>query len=589
MCLALTSLSSCSDTLNAPTQSSLDESFIFSTPILAEEAVMGVHQSLCETNSYRGRFLPFYGTNTDIEWYNTSETTTDDKAKLTGYDPDPSGANMNLTTGPWSMMYQAIERANLCIRGLRAYGDTKNRSEMAQLLGEALTLRAMVYADLVKAYGDVPARFEPISTVTLYLPKSDRDVIYKQIIADMKEAETLVAWPNETKATTSVERINKAFVKGLRARVCLAAAGYSQRPDGTVRLSTDPELTKAILYPVVKQECLDIINSGTCSLGTFEQNFRRLCQENINAGSESLFEIPFSSGRGRVVYTFGVKHTTTDKYTGQAQGGVNGPLPTMFYDYDKEDVRRNITCVPYVWTNGIQVPNKLSQWDFGKVRYEWMTRVVTSANDDGINWQVMRLADVYLMAAEAINEIDGPATAAPYLKTIRARAFPTNSSKVETYMTSVVTSKDVFFNAIVDERAFELCGEMIRKNDLIRWNLLSKKLNVAETKMTALANRAGAYSDLPVKIYYTTASDGETVKIYGLEHGDTDAAGSALGYTEKGWFISNDINNLTTLKISSLFQKDPDTRQFWPIPTVAIAASNNILLNDSWYQPSQSN
>jgi len=589
MCLALTSLSSCSDTLNAPTQSSLDESFIFSTPILAEEAVMGVHQSLCETNSYRGRFLPFYGTNTDIEWYNTSETTTDDKAKLTGYDPDPSGANMNLTTGPWSMMYQAIERANLCIRGLRAYGDTKNRSEMAQLLGEALTLRAMVYADLVKAYGDVPARFEPISTVTLYLPKSDRDVIYKQIIADMKEAETLVAWPNETKATTSVERINKAFVKGLRARVCLAAAGYSQRPDGTVRLSTDPELTKAILYPVVKQECLDIINSGTCSLGTFEQNFRRLCQENINAGSESLFEIPFSSGRGRVVYTFGVKHTTTDKYTGQAQGGVNGPLPTMFYDYDKEDVRRNITCVPYVWTNGIQVPNKLSQWDFGKVRYEWMTRVVTSANDDGINWQVMRLADVYLMAAEAINEIDGPATAAPYLKTIRARAFPTNSSKVETYMTSVVTSKDVFFNAIVDERAFELCGEMIRKNDLIRWNLLSKKLNVAETKMTALANRTGAYSDLPVKIYYTTASDGETVKIYGLEHGDTDAAGSALGYTEKGWFISNDINNLTTLKISSLFQKDPDTRQFWPIPTVAIAASNNILLNDSWYQPSQSN
>jgi SusD family. len=596
MCFALTVLSSCSDTLNAPTQSSLDESFIFSTPILAEEAVMGVHQSLCETNSYRGRFLPYYGLNTDIEWYNSSENTTTDDAKLTGYNPDPSGSIMNLSNGPWSMMYQAIERANLCIRGLRAYGDTQNKSDMAQLLGEALTLRAVVYADLIKAYGDVPARFEPISTLTLYLPKSDRDVIYKQIIADLAEAETLVAWPNATTATKSVERVNKAFIKGLRARICLAAAGYAQRPDGSIRLSNDPELTKEKLYPIVKQECLDVINSGTCSLGTFEQNFRRLCQENTSAGSESLYELPFSTGRGRVLYTFGVKHTTTDKYTGQAQGGKNGPLPFVYYDYDKDDVRRNITCVPYVWTNGIQVPNKLSSWCFGKLRYEWMTRIVTSTNDDGINWQFMRLADVYLMAAEAINELDGPAAAAPYLKTIRSRAFVNNAAKVDAYMASVTNSKENFFTAIVDERGLEFCGEMLRKADLIRWNLLSTKINEAKTKMTALANRTGVYADLPEKIYYTTASDGETIKIYGLEHGNTDAEGAALaGYSNKGWFISNGLNNLTDLKISSLAQNqsatqnEPNSRQFWPIPTVAIAASNNILLNDSWYQPTTTN
>ena len=589
MCFALTVLSSCSDTLNAPTQSSLDESFIFSTPILSEQAVMGVQQSLCETNSYRGRFLPYYGMNTDIEWYNTSENTVDDRAKLTGYDPDPAGSTMNLPTGPWSMMYQAIERANLCIRGLRSYGNTQNRSEMAQLLGEALTLRAVIYADLVKAYGDVPARFEPISTETLYLPKSDRDVIYKQLIADLAEAENLVAWPNETSATKSVERVNKAFVKGLRARICLAAAGYSQRPDGTTRLSTDPELTKAKLYPIVKQECIDVINSGKCTLGSFEQNFRNLCLEKISAGAESLYELPFSSGRGRVLYTFGVRHTTTDKYTGQAQGGMNGPLPTVFYDYDKNDIRRDITCVPYEWTGGKQVPRKLSSWCFGKLRYEWMTRIVTSTNDDGVNWQFMRLADIYLMAAEAINELDGPAAAAPYLKTIRERAFPNNSAKVDAYIASVSTDKDKFFNAIVDERGLEFCGEMLRKADLIRWNLLSAKINEAKTKMTALANRTGSYSDLPVSIYYTTASDGETVKIYGLEHGNTDAEGAALGYTAKGWFVSNGANNLTDLKISSLSQKDPDTRQFWPIPTVAISASNNTLLNDSWYQPVKSN
>jgi len=577
-------LSSCNDVLNAPTQSSLDESFIFSTPVLAEQAVMAIHQSFAETNSYRGRFLPFYGLNTDIEWYNTSEKTADDKAQLTGYNSSVSSTNMNTADNAWAKMYEGIERANLCIRGLRTYGNVQTNANLAQLLGEALTLRAFIYNDLVKAWGDVPARFEPITSATLYIKKSDRDVIYKQIIADLAEAESLVAWPNGSAVTTSTERVNKAFVKGLRARICLAAAGYSQRPDGTVRRSTDPELTVAKLYPIVKQECLDVINSNTSILGAFQKNFMNLCKDDVTAGLESLFEIPFSDGRGRVLYTFGLRHTTVDKYTQQAQGGVNGPIPTLFYDYDKDDIRRDITCVPYVWTNGIQVPNKISSWCFGKLRYEWMKRVVTSTNDDGINWQVLRMADVYLMAAEAINELEGPAAASQYLRPIRERAFPNSPAKVDTYMATVTAGKETFFNAIVNERSLEFCGEMLRKADLIRWNLLSTKLNESKTKMTALANRTGSYSDLPDKLYYKTAADGETVVIYGLEHGNTDVEGEALSYTDsKGWFVSNGTNNLTADKINSLFQLDPDTRQFWPIWQVFLEASNGSLVNDYGY------
>ena len=61
----------------------------------------------------------------------------------------------------YAMMYTGIERANLCIRGLRNFGDIENNEDMAYLLGEALTLRAVYYADLIKSWGDVPARFEP--------------------------------------------------------------------------------------------------------------------------------------------------------------------------------------------------------------------------------------------------------------------------------------------------------------------------------------------------------------------------------------------------------------------------------------------
>ncbi|PKP16065.1 MAG: RagB/SusD family nutrient uptake outer membrane protein, partial [Bacteroidetes bacterium HGW-Bacteroidetes-23] len=207
------------DMLESQTQSTLDESIIFSTPGLAKGAVDGIKIPFGETNSYRGRFLPWYGFNNDTEWYNSSETTSNDNPDLCVYDAKPNNGQMNTINNAWAMMYSGIERANLCIRGLRTYGNPTENAELGYLLGEALTLRAVYYADLIKAWGDVPARFEPIVSETLYLPKSNRDIIYKQLIQDLGEAATLVPWPNETAATTSVERVNKAFVKGLRARL----------------------------------------------------------------------------------------------------------------------------------------------------------------------------------------------------------------------------------------------------------------------------------------------------------------------------------------------------------------------------------
>ncbi len=579
-------LSSCESLLDAPTKSSMDEQVIFSTPVLAESALMGIHQSLSETNSYRGRFIPFYGLNSDIEIYNSSENTTDDRAWLTAYDPRVNSIQMNTDNNAWAKMYEGIERANLAIRGLRNFGNVGSNAQLAQILGEALTLRAMIYYDLIKAWGDVPARFEPLTTATLYIPRTDRDSIFKLLLTDLEEAENLVPWPNESRVTSTVERVNKSFVKSMYARIALAAAGYSQRADGTIRLSNDPELSKDVLYPKVKKHLVEVIESNTNKLGTFEQNFRNLCLERIAAGQESIYELPFAEGRGRVLYTFGVRHTTVDKYTQQAQGGNNGPLPTLFYDYDKDDVRRDVTCVPYEWTNGVQIPRQLKSWCFGKLRYEWMTRVVTSTNDDGINWQVMRLADVYLMAAEVINYLEGPASAAPYLKAVRERAFAGNADKVNAFMTQATASKEAFFNAIVDERAFEFAGEMLRKADLIRWNLLKTKLTEARDKMVRLSERSGEYADYPEKIYFKTLANGETLEIYGLEKGHSDAYGKENYPSNKGWFISNGVPTLTTEKINSLYLRDPDTRQHWPIWQVFLDASNYTLVNYSWFNTS---
>lgn len=583
-------ISSCDDFLETPTQSTLDESIIFSNPDMAMKAVMGVYQSMGETNSYRGRFLPWYGLNSDVEWYNNS-TMTDGKAQLANYSLSSTNDQMNSSNNAWAKMYEGIERANKCIQGIRKYGNPKPGNEMGQILGEALTIRAVVYADLVRAWGDVPARFVPISNETTYIPKSDRDVIYKQLIADLGEASDLVAWPNASTVTKSIEHINKAFVKGFRARLCLAAAGYSQRPDGAIRRSTDPELSVEKMYTIAKQEVLDVISSGFCKLeNSFADVFKKNLQDNTAAGGEGLYEIPFADGRGRMVFTFGVKHNSVDQYTGQNKGGDCGVVPYLFYDYDVKDMRRDVTCVPYEWSscnyaNGEkskQVLNSsgVGKWYFGKYRYEWMKRRVTSTNDDGVNKQYMRYAEVVLMAAEILNEMDGPSAAAPYLKMIRERAFGQAdwATKVDAYI-NTLTSKEAMFSAIVNEHAYEFTGEMIRKEALIRWNLLKTKMDEAKTKMTELSLCTGRYADVNTKLYTKYASDGETLIIYGLNRGElADKTGE---YDAVTTWISD--TKLAPAKVSSIYAVDPNTRQFWPIWQNFIDSSNGMLVNDYGY------
>ena len=119
--------------------------------------------------------------------------------------------------------------------------------------------------------------------------------------------------------------------------------------------------------------------------------------------------------------------------------------------------------------------------NFGKLRYEWMNRIVTSDNDDGINWQYMRLADIYLMAAEAINELDGPSAAWKYMEPVLNRVLP--AAKVSALKTQYTASKTAFFNGIVDQRAFEFAGEALRKCDLVRWGNIDTKMAEAKAKL----------------------------------------------------------------------------------------------------------
>ena len=155
---------------------------------------------------------------------------------------------------------------------------------MAYLLGEALTLRAMIYYDLIKAWGDVPARFEPINSDNIFMAKSSRDTIFVQILKDLEEAIPYLYWPGQSTQTATTDRINKAFACGLYARIALAASGYALRPadgmvgtgdQGSVRKTDEPQLQADVLYPKALKYLQDVINSGTARLeSSYEQLWR---------------------------------------------------------------------------------------------------------------------------------------------------------------------------------------------------------------------------------------------------------------------------------------------------------------------------
>ena len=513
----------------------------------------------------------------------------DNKYDLSNYNTSPTNGQMNTDNNAYAKFYEGIERANLAIEGLRQYGDIENKPDMAQLLGEALTLRAVIYNDLIKAWGDVPARFVPNGPENVYLPRTNRDVIYKQLLNDLLEAENYCYWPNQNKITQTTERVSKTFVKALRARLALYAGGYGLRGDG-FRLSKDPELAPEKMYQIAKQECEDIINSGYNTLGEFKDNFLKLCQDNIAAGGESIWEIPFSAGRGRVLYTWGVKHNAKDQYTQQAQGSVNGPIAFLYYDYDTDDIRRDITCVPYEWSKELVNGNAhvtfraINKWCVGKLRYEWMNRIVTSTNDDGVNFQYMRLADVYLMAAEAENELGNTSAAWNYMKPVLARVLP--AGKVSALQAKYTANKQAFREGIYEQRALEFAGEALRKPDLVRWGIIDQKMAEAKAKLIALQQRTGVYAGLPDKAYINNAEDKDKIQVYGLNKGEDDKEFIETikeTWSSKNWFVSNGEYVLTDAYINGLYTVQPSTHCLWPIWKTFIDKSNGLLNNDGVY------
>lgn len=600
--------SSCKKFLEVKSQSSVSDDILFSTPELAQGAIMGIYEIVGENNSYRNRLWLHMGINTDIEYrpgasgnIPTTSVKADDLIPLYGTNSDlGDGYNNADKANPYTLIYAGIERANLCITGIRKFGNPAQGSVLGHLLGEALTMRAFFYYDLIKWWGDVPFRIAPASAENMYLPKTPRAQIYDQIIADLGIAENLI-FAAGTDQTNTVKRLSKDAVRGLRARICLSAAGKAMHPDangnGEIRYTYADDARRTELYTIARDECKTIINDGKYKLDpSFKNIFYEQCQDIETHGREAIFELPYNIGvRGRNVYWFGLKRALDNKYTTIAMGGSVMVFPSFYYDFDDADTRRDLTVQPYqVTVTSVNKKDIISQTvtnvtnlQLAKWRAEYLN-IKIGSSEDGVSPIILRYADVLLMYAEAdlyLGATDGQ----EYFNKVRRRGFglPVNTpSSIDLALT---------LDNIKQERAFEFCGENLRKYDLERWGELKTKMDAAKAKMQRLRDGLGEYANVPntiyTKPYVIDPKDGELgLTFYGLKRGETDD--KTVGDTAKVYFwtkvswtnaTSSGIPRLNDTWINSIYFGDPDQRQLLPIMSIVISNSNGMLSNDYGY------
>ncbi|GAB3657952.1 RagB/SusD family nutrient uptake outer membrane protein [Echinicola sediminis] len=589
---AATLMSSCDDFLEPESLSTFDTNYVFSNVDDARKGVNAIYSHFGQ-DAFRTRLSNNMTGNTDIE-RQSGWTSNGDRYQIWNLDALESNRDLEIV---WTFAYRSIRDANIAIEGLMASGklespDVAESNTMNQLLGEAYTLRAYWYSMLIYHFGDVPYIIEaPKAGNEFNLPKTDRNEILSQEIQHLIDVEEKMLWADQV--PFGIEQVNREYTLGMIARLALQRGGYYLKPDLTMARESD----YLDYYQIAKDYTAKLISLKDRELPEdFQQVFMNQCTFQTPVNQDVLFEVPFAIGNGDVGWNIGVRveggATAAHSY-GSGNNYMQIP-PTYYLSFDSTDVRRDVTCSLYKITPLFEKEFVNGGLDIGQGK--WSRHFLpnppgaSSAKGTGINWPMMRYSDVLLMYAEAENELNGPtAEAQEALRRVRRRAFDAQywPSKVAAYVSQVSAGKGTFFDAIVDERAWEFGGEMIRKYELIRWGIYSEKVAETVEGLKQLADAAfSGTTQYPDYMYWKVDASGDFTILNPNRRvvappDDTWNQQSFLlalhsdQYTYQEW-ITKDWENYIN------GPKPGVVRYIFPIPASAIASSQGTLSNDGY-------
>lgn len=350
------------------------------------------------------------------------------------------------TTNPflatrWNDGYRGISRCNTILDRIEAV--EMDAALKARFTGEAKFLRALMYFNLVRVYGDVPLVLKEITDPLEGYEYGRAPVaeVYAQIIKDLTDAEAVLP---ASYTGTNVGRATRGAAKGLLGKVYLTRRQYAE----------------------AATKLKEVIDAGTYDL---LPNYADLFRPANKNSRESLFEVQYKKGAIGEGSNFGNTYAPENSGNAVIQfggGGNNQPTVDLITSYEAGDVRRDISlATSYTNAAGNRV-------DYRYIR-KYLDPPVTNGDAED-NWYVLRYADVLLLYAEALNETGQTAQAIPFLNRVRQRAKVADRTGLDQAALRL---------AIEQERRVELAFEGHRWFDLVR---TGRALPVLNAKAAAI-------------------------------------------------------------------------------------------------------
>lgn len=349
----------------------------------------------------------------------------------------------------WSYLYDAIGTANAFLGKVDSIQDESfTQVEKDKMKGEVMFIRAVHYFNMVQLWGGVPLVLKADDQGSSSLPRATVDEIYARIIADLEYG------VENLPATSSDEgRIKKAAAQGMLAKV------YATKPVKD--------------YDKVLEYCNAVLADGQYSL---MPNYADLFDGAHENSSESLFEIQFEAN---VAGNWGVQMFLPPSLSNDGWKKFNTPSKELMAAYDEEEdlIRRNAGVLfedvtgfysDDIWGTYMPFPYKQ------KHANGW------NSSDNII---YLRLADIILLKAEALNETGNTDEAAVELKRIRDRVNLPEKNPA---------TREEMRLAIEKERMLELALEGHRWFDLKR---TGRALDVMRVAGTRKPNQTYSYID----------------------------------------------------------------------------------------------
>lgn len=416
----------CNKTIDKIPVSSLTTSNFYKTATDAETGLVGAYNGL-----YQQYYIWDYMTNGDAQSDNCyAGGNNPDNFSIDNFSLTPLNGNV---TRDWQGLYAAIADANAVLDNVPPIQDPawSGTTRKAQILGEAKFLRALHYFNLVTTFGDIPlALTNNVSGNALFPARSPAPVVYNQIVQDLLSADSAL----------------------------LPASGSNVNTGRATRGAADALLAKVYAQQGKYDSCLVWCNKVLASsYYSLVPNYGDLFDGNHKNTAESIFEIQHGTVTGTTNY--GPELLLPFSLTGDTYAKFNELTNDLVQVFTAEGdtVRLHASVYFSVPADTIAIPppytNKSATVPYA---YKWKQPAGYNSPNNEI---LIRLADIILLKAEALNNTGQTTQAIPLINQVRARA--------KLLPTTAVSQPDVAA-AILKERRLELALEGQRWLDLLR-------------------------------------------------------------------------------------------------------------------------